>query len=295
MVWVMKKVFFLDIDGVLTVPGTYNIDSRAITEVKKWVKRGALVAFVTGNDGAMLERQLVPLLRANELLGKVSMYGEMGSYRYEAGGDYLLNDQFINYIKRDREQLLNEIERIALGKGIPITLWKSFNDMATRQIVIRYKIKPTKDSPDPPNCSIEKMKRIVQTAIANLKDRQKLKTPLTIVTTRTGLEIMPEQIGKKFAVEKAKQHFGLQKKKYRGFAFGDSYFDKPMGGGRIKFIQINKEVEDFLRHSRFIFWKVRKRELKSWMVATRRRYRQWRTARKERKKTTKIQNTRKGI
>jgi len=249
------RVIFSDIDDTITFTKNEDgkkvrvIDRKAIAKVKKLVKLGYKVAFITGKAEDYVRKEFIPLLDGFGIRNDIPIYGEQGFYEITGKKGVTMLPEAKAFLPQ-RARIIEEIKKEAKKHSI------NFVDVPreTKQVMVYFKLA----NPTPENRA--ELKKISLEAIANLRTRGEVSHKIAVNPTRSGCDIYPDTTSKANAVNAVLKKWGVSEN-VRGRAYGDMYVDLRLAQKpRVRFYRIDAESKQFIKeisHLNFKFW-VRK-------------------------------------
>ncbi|MEW6295554.1 MAG: HAD hydrolase family protein [Candidatus Diapherotrites archaeon] len=260
----IEKLFFIDVDGVLTKGKDPKINERAVQAVARLANKGYRVAFITGRSGPWIEgdiggreEALMPALKKFGIEKKVLVFCEDGFYLwhkkkplYDPTAQPHLNSFF-----RAREILSKEIEKDL--KKNKVRTKDATCESQGKFIQNRFEFANGEKKEDLVNSINGTVQRLKKDGVLDQKISY-------IEVTRNGVNVFPQILSKANAARQALKYWGL-KRNFTGRAYGDRIRDYKMAlGTKIKFIRI-EDPEQFIKELKFIELKIQARKIKgSW-------------------------------
>ena len=245
------RVIFSDIDDTVTFTRTKDgkkvrvIDRKAIAKVRKLVKSGYKVAFITGKAEDYVRRDFIPILEEFGVKKEVPVYGEHGFYEITSKG-VVMGPEARAFLP-ERNKIVQEVLKEAKKRQI------NFVPVAdeTKQVMLYFK--PTDASPE----KREELKRVILEVIQRLRERGEITHQMVVNLTRSGCDVYPSTTSKANAVDIVLKKWGISGN-VRGRAYGDMHVDLGLAQKpRVKFYIIRNESKQFIKeisHLNFKFW-----------------------------------------
>ncbi|HNV01099.1 MAG TPA: hypothetical protein PKK60_01580 [archaeon] len=282
----LKKILFLDIDGVLTstpkyIPNTSPIlTSKSIRAISEAQNAGFITVFITARSvrELRLKNGFEDTLKKNNLLEKSLIYGSLGLDQATYTNEFKIENGSIVYkdgsavlvrkpsMKRETFANLDQflLYKMLLGREIKQQLKYAGFDIkkANNEEIIndsRIGFELEKNNSEVRKKLVLKAQKICDEQYEIFQNTKKFGSPVKLVAfdIETGISINPIMLGKHFGVLRALNELGVNPKdKIIAYAMGDSNSDSKMSiRNDIKFIKIidNKhfleEVEKVIKEN----------------------------------------------
>ena len=222
-----QKVFFLDIDGVLTTAGKpeeRQIVDEAIAMLAKARELGyTRFVFITARAAPWTNKNLVPLLQKYNLSGASEIHCENGLY--EVRGEKIILTPEAERFAKYKELLAKEIEAEITKREI-----SAINKTKGAGKLVQVRFEPT--NPE----AASALQKACEDVVEGLKKQGKLPRDIKALETKSGTNIFPYTVNKGATAVRIEQRLrgtGARPIRVVGKAIGDDpKEDKAMAFGR---------------------------------------------------------------